>query len=606
MQLSDDRVITALDVADVAIWECDIGTGRIKWSGRLVERILGGEAEHAVTIDKLESLLHPDDREEACRKAKDALNEKKRFVHEFRTVGLPDGELRWLSVLGHGIYSEQGVPVRMTGAVADVTERRQAQDRLREREQIYSSIVSQAEDGILLIDPETLEFIEFNDAFCRRLGYTREEFTGLKLSDIQTMSVEQVREKLAQLLERRGLVFENVHRAKDGSTRNTRVSVQVVKVGERDLLAGIATDITETKRREAALRENAMFLREVEKIARIGGWKANTSTNYLKWTEGVYDIIEAPLDYFPDIPEGGKFYLPEYLDDLLGNINRCLETGEPFKMECEVLTTSQKRLWTEVRGVASVGEGDDAYVIGTFQDISERKRVEQQLIEYQERLRSLSAELARVQNRERRQLAASLHDNVAQSLALSTIKLGRLRDSVSEEHKASIDPVCALIEDAIESTRLLMDQLSPPTLHELGLDAALHSLMDQIHSENGLSCSFESNGEKHVLSDDMRVLLYMVTRELMLNVVKHAKAEELATVVDWSDDRITIVVRDNGIGFDPVAVLSPYSETARFGLFSVKERLRDANGELRIRSEPGKGTEAVITVPLGGRPALRN
>jgi PAS domain S-box-containing protein len=127
------------------------------------------------------------------------------------------------------------------------------------------------------------------------------------------------------------------------------------------------------------LRDNERFLRQTEKIARIGGWKVNPLTDSLIWTEGVYNIIEAPLDYKPGMEEGLKFYTSPYRHIIKEALTKAIDHNEPFKVEAEVITTRGKHIWTEVRGLTRVEDGDVPQVVGTFQDITERKQIESAL-----------------------------------------------------------------------------------------------------------------------------------------------------------------------------------------------------------------------------------
>lgn len=129
---------------------------------------------------------------------------------------------------------------------------------------------------------------------------------------------------------------------------------------------------------ERILRENELFLKETQKIARVGGWMANPHTDYLRWTDGVYEIIGAPRDYLPSLSDGFKIFLPQYIPVLKERLANCLANGETFAVECEVKTMEGKIIWTEVRGLAPVREAEGAYVLGTFQDITERKMIEKE------------------------------------------------------------------------------------------------------------------------------------------------------------------------------------------------------------------------------------
>jgi PAS domain-containing protein len=144
------------------------------------------------------------------------------------------------------------------------------------------------------------------------------------------------------------------------------LSVSLVRneQGEPACFISQIQNITERHLVEEALRESEYFSREIQRVARLGGWKANPHTDYLEWSDGVYELVEAPRDYAPSLTEGLKFYLPEYIPIIRDSVGNCLNTGEPFCIECEVITTTGRRLWTEVRGLAPVTEGERSYVTG--------------------------------------------------------------------------------------------------------------------------------------------------------------------------------------------------------------------------------------------------
>jgi PAS domain S-box-containing protein/putative nucleotidyltransferase with HDIG domain len=147
-------------------------------------------------------------------------------------------------------------------------------------------------------------------------------------------------------------------------------------------------NITARKQVERTLRESELFLKETQKIARLGGYKTNPHTDYLKWTDGVYDIIEAPRDYTPGLTEGLKVYLPEYRSLLRESVTKCLATNEPFAVECQLATMTGEELWVEVRGLRSVVEGEKSYVVGTLQDITARRQAETALLKAARKWRS--------------------------------------------------------------------------------------------------------------------------------------------------------------------------------------------------------------------------
>ncbi len=166
----------------------------------------------------------------------------------------------------------------------DVTERRQAEEALRAREEIFSSIVGQANDAIALIDAETGRFREFNRAAHEDLGYTREEFAGLRVSDIQAEQDEsQIRANIRQILTVGGLTLETRHRHRDGSMRDVRISARAMKLRGRDCLTAVWGDITEAKRLEQELQlSEARFRVLFEDISTVAirGYRADGTTQF--------------------------------------------------------------------------------------------------------------------------------------------------------------------------------------------------------------------------------------------------------------------------------------------------------------------------------------
>ena len=185
-----------------------------------------------------------------------------------RIIDLPsigvghDGRPREIS-LSADIVQMDGGP-HIVVFIVDISERKAAERALAEREEIYRTIVSNAEDGICLVDPETLKFIEINDAGLRGLGYIREEFSGMTLVDIQArMSEAELRAKLKRIAINSSAVFESQHLRKDGSIQEARIAGVLVNIGGKRMFSGIWQDITEAKRSAAELKQYRDHLEEL-------------------------------------------------------------------------------------------------------------------------------------------------------------------------------------------------------------------------------------------------------------------------------------------------------------------------------------------------------
>lgn len=236
---------------------------------------------------------------------------------------------------------------------------------------------------------------------------------------------------------------------------------------------------------------------------------------------------------------------------------------------------------------------------GAMTDITPRKEAEKKLILYQGKLRSLASELSLAEERERRRIAGELHDRIGQTLAMAKIKLGALQESAGENPIVeSIMEIRNFIEQAIQDTRSLTLELSPPVLHEFGFEAAVEWLTEQIYQQHHLPVKLENDGLPKPVDGDVGVLLFKVVQELLFNIVKHAQAHEVLLSLKKEYDLLRIIVEDNGTGFDTKDIRSRIGPEGGFGLFSIRERIDHLEGEFDIHSSPGKGTRVTIKVPL--------
>ena len=231
-------------------------------------------------------------------------------------------------------------------------------------------------------------------------------------------------------------------------------------------------------------------------------------------------------------------------------------------------------------------------------EIEERKRSENELRIYHARLRSLSSELLLTEERERRRIATELHDRIGQALTISRIKIDSLIESAcSQDACKDLEKIGELIEQTIQDARLLTFELSPPVLYELGLEAALEWLTEQVQRQHGLLTEFDDDLQPKPLNHIFRVFLFQATRELLFNVVKHARAKKVTVSVKRAGDEMRIEVKDDGIGFDIFKNTSPADKNVGFGLFSIRERFHHLGGHLEVESEPGEGTRVILISP---------
>jgi len=214
------------------------------------------------------------------------------------------------------------------------------------------------------------------------------------------------------------------------------------------------------------------------------------------------------------------------------------------------------------------------------------------------RLRRLAAQLEAAEDAERRRLAGVLHDGVGQTLYAAKLRLGTLFIAENERRStAGADEALRLIDEAIAQSRSLTRELFPQILHDSGPAAALEWLADEHRCRHEVRVDFEQRTSQFDASEPVALVLYQTVRELLHNTAKHARAGVVRVTLDRRDDMLEVTVADDGVGFE---IDSPGADDQRrdgFGLFSISERLEHVGGTLDIRSRPGDGTTAMVTVP---------
>jgi signal transduction histidine kinase len=212
----------------------------------------------------------------------------------------------------------------------------------------------------------------------------------------------------------------------------------------------------------------------------------------------------------------------------------------------------------------------------------------------------LASELTLTEEKQRRDIALELHDQVGQSLAVMRMQLAvAQKESSGRKLAAILDEVSGSLRAAIHDTRNVISDLSSPVINELGLAAALSEwLKERIGEYYGLETQFIDDGDPKPLGEDTEAILFRSVRELLANVVKHANANRVSVSLQRRGSAVQIVIEDDGVGL--ANSMQPENNIAEggFGLFSIEERMSDLSGSLEIESHPGRGVRAILTVPL--------
>ena len=374
------------------------------------------------------------------------------------------------------------------------------------------------------------------------------------------------------------------------------------------------------QRKDEIGRLSSAFDRMVEDLK---GWSLKlreSEERYRLTAESVQDVIfsldktgrllfvnkraEAVSGYTLGELEGRKcveFLSRKSRETVIGMFGKTLPRNmqQGIELEAELLTRDRIRRVLEIKLVQVFNSSKRLQFYGVARDITQRKEAERKLLEYQQQLRSLASQLSLTEARERKRIAADLHDRIGQALALTRIKLGTLKaGSGSAKQIRSIDETIDLIDVTIREVRTLIFNLSSPLLYEVGLKAALEQLVEQFQDEHGILISLEDDELPKPIDIDGSVVLFQAVRELMLNVVKHARARHIRVSINCRNNSIEITVQDDGAGFDVSRNAFRPGREGGYGLFSIRERLEYLGGSLAVESLPGRGTRAALALEL--------
>lgn len=285
-----------------------------------------------------------------------------------------------VTVLGAlGVMGGLAVTVLFLGLT--IVRGRRADAALKEAEKRYRTLFEIGPDPVILVDSSSGRVLAANGAACETYGHTSDEFLRLLITDISAEPIltDETIKKSAPAIPLRW------HRKKDGIIFPVEISGRLIEVGGRKAYLEFIRDISERRRLEEELRKNLEILDETGSIARIGGWEHDLVRGRAVWTRTLYDILEWKSGPIPGPGEHLAYYPPQYRDMLQEAYDRSVETGRPFDLELQCRTATGRLFWARVLGKPVFEGGRCVRMRGAFQDITARKRAEEELRSSEER-----------------------------------------------------------------------------------------------------------------------------------------------------------------------------------------------------------------------------
>lgn len=651
---SEALLATAFDASRIGLVQIDAATRRLLDANPAFCGLSGYELSELRGLDF--GCLHPPEDPldltvfDALLDGSAACDLEKRLLRK-------DGTVVWAALSGSVVRDALHRPVRVLCIARDITERRQAQEALRGREERLAFLV-RLNDRLRRLDdptqiiPEVARLL-FEFAGVDGLAYAEDGGDGRTVSVTRhsaagrpgTEARYRYKDYGPELLQalRAGRTVQRPDIARDPALSpaeraahaelqlGATVSVPLLKAGRlhatlvvhsrvarawtpgevalfEDVAERLRADL-ERVRAEAALRSARSWLATALASMNDAVFITDTQGRFLEFNEA-FAAFHRFLGKLRGPQSVGawrrrvEIARPDGrpVPPRLGPAGRALRGESGSNVEYLLRRRDTGERWHGLYSFAPIRDSAGRIVgaVVSARDISELKRLHIELETAHVELQRLVAAQDRAREQERLRIARELHDDLQQTLAAVLLEVGAGRGAgaaVSAQAEAALARINVLARHALASTRRIIHDLRPQALEELGLVAALESLAAQFSGAGGPACTVDAQGLGPADEPRLAALatpLYRVTQEALTNVVKHAAARRVRIVLARSSrGALKLAVSDDGVGLPKGRIHRPDA----FGLAGMRERVRAVGGTLRLRGRAGGGTTVEVEIP---------
>ncbi len=534
-------------------------------------------------------------------------------IEHFETVRVSKtGKRINVSLTISPIKDSRGKIVGISGIARDITERKRAEEALRESEERFRNVFRDAGVGMVVVSPEG-HFLAANNAFCDCLGYTEEELLektveGVAFPEDWPAFSQKLRETLK---EGRGFQwFETRCLHKSGRIVYTQSSASVIRSREGDpqYLVGQVLDITERKRAEESLREvnraleeKTVLLQSREELLKV----------FVKSVPVAVAMLDRDLRYLQvsdrwcsdngvqasDLLGRLRYEVGPEMPERWKEVNRRALEGETLRADEDRWESGGITRWArwEVRPWRNA-DGAVGGILVLAEDITRRKQMEEELA-------GMSRKLVEAQEQERARIARELHDDIGQRLAMLTIDLDQVQqnwpDLPTEVFRRMLE-LRKQTKQISAGVQSLSHDLHSSQLEHLGVVTGIKSWCREFGERQGMQIDY-GHDVRSTLPNEVGLCLFRVLQEALHNAAKHSGVKRIEVQLREESGEIHLSVRDLGRGFDIEAA----RQGRGLGLTSMQERVRLVSGTIAIESKPMGGTTIHVRVPLESNQAQR-
>lgn len=496
----------------------------------------------------------------------------------------PNGAKRQVIAYHAPLFKECG---KISGAVnllVDITSLREKEQHIIKSEEKYRSLFEQAGEAILIYSFDGT-ISEFNSTASQLLGYTRQEFNNLKLTDILVGEIIINPSSYALIMAGESVTLYRQLKRKDGVLLEAELKVR--KLADGRILA-FGRDVTDRKMAEDRMKK---AIDRYDFLARATSdtiWDWDMIDDKISFNEGVrtmfgYEMKELNKEvgwWKSNIHPEDWRVASRLLQDAVA------QKQQSVQMEYRFRCSDASFKYIDHRTLIIYGPDQlPSRMIGAMQDISYKKENEIRM----------SKAILDAQEKERQQIGMELHDNINQILSAAVLYLGMAKNAEKEkdEFSESVATGMHYINDAIAEIRRLSHQLAPVSYAEVSLKDVFESLTANMNRAQTFSVTLHFDElEKEQISSDIQINLYRILQEQLNNVIKHSQASEVKICVWLVGPMVQLRIADNGKGCDPQMLKNG------IGLHNIKKRVEVFSGEFSFTTSPGNGFALFVEIPF--------
>ncbi len=529
-----------------------------------------------------------------------------------KTVDIQSGQTTYSMMM---VYAPYANDVNIYGR--DITERKRAEENLRR----FQLLSENSRDIILFINRNDGRIMEANAAAIQAYGYSRDELLARFIINLRAdATLGPTLEQMAQA-DARGILFETIHRRKDGSTFPVEVSSQGATIGNNRTLISIIRDITERKQAEADLHLTDQLLQLTSKMAKVGGWEFDPETGKGTWTDEVARIHDLDPAQQTNLQIGLSVYEGESRARVEQAVREAIELARPYDLELEMVTAKGNRKWVRTMGLPLAQDGKVLRVQGIFQDITERKQAEQEIRRLNEELERRVVERTEQLQTANKELEAFSY-SVSHDLRAPLRAIDGYTRILVEDYEASLDAegkrICSVISNEARRMGQLIDDLlafsrlgrKEMFRSQIDMKALAESVFEELlKGQNPGRIDFQLAKLPSTRGD--LALLQQVWVNLLANAIKFTSKKDRAVIevgCKQNKEENTYYVRDNGAGFDMEYVNKLFGVFQRLhsesefegtgvGLAIVQRIIHRHGGRVWAEGEMEKGATFYFALP---------